>query len=257
MIVVSPIANMYKEPSFSSEMITQSLMGEELEVLEIFENWVKVKQWDGYISWVNKFYLVDENLKKYSNYTNVTNTFETLLSSIDPYRTLGQISFGTSLPVISETEYEVIVELPTGEKANLHQQEGVNSLDIRNQIAYFTQKLIGIPYVWGGKSAFGFDCSGFVQTIFKLMDIELPRDSGPQAQFSSLLEINVDELEVGDLLFFAEKDNISHVAISLGRTEYIHCSGMVKINSINPNSELFNENLQNWLINTKSIKGLL
>ena len=116
---------------------------------------------------------------------------------------------------------------------------------------------MGIPYVWGGRSSFGFDCSGFVQTIFKFCGHILPRDSKDQLNFDKMDSINYKDSKVGDLVFFSKNDKIEHVGISLGDGTFIHSSGNVKQNSLNHLDENFDENLASKYHSTLSIKQLI
>jgi hypothetical protein len=257
MFVQTPVANMYREPSFSSEMITQSLMGEYLKVLKKQDNWVYVEQWDGYVSWVNKFYLSDYENEKLSTKVTILNDFEKLYNPSNMKQSFGNVSFGTELTIVEEKDEKIIVKLPNQKKACISKQHKVPFTEKRCQIIHFAKLLLGVPYIWGGKSTFGFDCSGFVQSVFKVVGIDFKRDSSQQAIDKSLNDLSLNEIEKGDLLFFAENQNITHVAISLGKLDFIHCSGMVRINSFDDKSKLYNANLKNWHVKTLSIKNLI
>ena len=95
-----------------------------------------------------------------------------------------------------------------------------------NNLINTAQELLNIPYLWGGKSQLGFDCSGFVQTVFK--------------DYEGLLQIKYSKASVGDLVFFSDDNkNINHVAICIGNGEIIHSSGYVKIEKLKKNKELY------------------
>jgi len=151
-IVTTIVANLYKKPSFTSELVTQALIKEKLLILDNQDNWYKVKQWDSYESWIHKFYIKDLELD----------------SSI-----------------------------------------GWNKLDINkksiHELISYAKSFIGIPYLWGGKSSLGFDCSGFVQTVFKMAGIDMPRDASQQILRENLYDIDYCDAKTGDLLFFIEE----------------------------------------------------
>jgi cell wall-associated NlpC family hydrolase len=121
------------------------------------------------------------------------------------------------------------------------------------------KSFLGIPYLWGGTSPKGFDCSGFTKTVFKLNGIGLQRDADQQGMAGENvpLEKDMSMLKKGDLLFFGGKatprmpERITHVGIYLGQKEFIHCSSLVKINSFDPFSSIYNEHLLHRLVKVK------
>ena len=121
-----------------------------------------------------------------------------------------------------------------------------------NNLIDIAKEFLDIPYLWGGKSRFGFDCSGFVQTVFLTFGIKLPRDSYQQMDYEGLVEIKYSEAQVGDLLFFLDNKNVNHVAISIGNEEIIHSSGYVKIEKLKENKELYKK-----LYKIMSIKNII
>tara|TARA_B110001454_G_C12640177_1_gene400850 strand:- start:316 stop:933 length:618 start_codon:yes stop_codon:yes gene_type:complete len=197
-VVKTIVANLYKEPSFTSELVTQALIKEKLYILEEQGNWYKVKQWDNYESWIQKFYLMDMN---------------------------SDLSIGW-------------------DKLNINKKS-------INELISYAKSFIGAPYLWGGKSSLGFDCSGLVQTIFKMSGINMPRDASQQVLRKNLSEINYTAIQPGDLLFFIENNNVNHVAIYLGNEEIIHSSGHVKIEKLKENKELYKK-----LYKTMSVNNL-
>ncbi len=129
-----------------------------------------------------------------------------------------------------------------------------NSVALKNSaiisgetIVNVAMKFLGTPYLWGGISPRGFDCSGFVQTVFRLCDIFLPRDSQIQATFGAKIEPNLTYMKSGDLLFFKEDKTVSHVAIYIENGRFIHSSGKVQINSLDENDNIFNPKLKERL----------
>ena len=101
-------------------------------------------------------------------------------------------------------------------------------------------------------SELGFDCSGFIQTVFKSFGIRFPRDSHQQMEYNGLLEIEYSDAQVGDLLFFADNKIVIHVAICIGNEEIIHSSGYVKIEKLKENQKLYNN-----LYKIMSIRNLI
>ena len=185
-VVKTVVANLYAKPTFKSELVTQALFNERLEILNIQDNWFKVKQWDDYISWIHKFYI------------------------------------STKTDDLSSSWYHINKEI-----------KNVNDL-----ITY-ANSFVGTPYLWGGKSSLGFDCSGFVQTVFKMCGISLPRDASLQFKLKELTKIDYDKIKKGDLIFFADKSIINHVAIYFGGDKIIHSSGNVRVENLKNNKDLY------------------
>jgi cell wall-associated NlpC family hydrolase len=126
----------------------------------------------------------------------------------------------------------------------------------RSDIIKTAKRLIGIPYLWGGNSAKGNDCSGFTQTVFKANGLQLPRDARQQALIGGEVIALPDFSNVlpGDLIFFGTGERITHVGISLGGFQFIHQDSDVNIASFNEKDETFNSFRKKTL---KKIKRVL
>lgn len=251
-LVLTTIANIYREASFTSEMITQAVMWEQLEVLDSHLNWLKIRQWDSYEGWIHKFYTTDYFYTNHPKFI-VENRREYLYSSPNRKGEIsGEVVFGTELPKILEDKNNWFQVLLPNQSVVWIQIEKQTKQSTREQIALNSKKMLGLPYLWGGKFSLGFDCSGFVQTIFKNSGILLHRDSNQQLKTSDLTDIQFELAQKGDLVFFAENKDINHIAIVLGNGKIIHASGEVKIELLKENSKL-----KNMMIATKSIDKLI
>ena len=249
--VRTPVANLYRSHSFMSDQVTQALMGETVEVLDSHESWFKVRQWDDYESWIHEFYLMDMGHSYGDTYFFDRHTNQLICDDGSEI----YLPFGVELPIEQIDESSVTVWLPWGDwgKYVLPPKK-----DFKNQVERLivnARKFNGVQYQWGGISTFGCDCSGFVQTIFKSVGVKLPRDS--HQQFDEGQKIDIDVVVKGDLLFFAENDKIDHVAISLGDSRIIHCSGFVKEESLNSSDSDYNVKLMNKFYAAMSAKGLM
>ena len=142
-----------------------------------------------------------------------------------------------------------LIHLPDGRKGylesrfltyfNTKDQNNIHSGDIISN----AKKMMGTPYLWGGNSTKGNDCSGFTQTVFKANNIQIPRDARQQALIGTPILPSQDWSNIlpGDLLFFGREDKVTHVGISLGQKDFIHQGGKVGINSLDKASPEFNK----------------
>lgn len=250
-VISKAVAPVYKEARFSSEMVTQALMWEKVEVLKEDKLWFYICQADGYEGWIYTFYLLD-NSEFYPNWITLTNRFTPFTSSVDENSEDRLLSFGSRVPVIKEDTQFISIALPDGKLGKIPAQNSI-TIQSREQLIKLAKFLLGTPYIWGGKSSYGFDCSGFVQLVLSVIGVSIARDTGMQVKSQWLHEINMNEAKQGDLVFFAENKQINHVGFSLGEGKIIHCSGEVKIESINEGDVGFNQYLSRSIFKTCSI----
>ena len=111
--------------------------------------------------------------------------------------------------------------------------------------------MTGIPYLWGGNSSKGNDCSGFTQTVFDAAGYQLPRDARQQAKLG--IDININDAKPGDLLFFGDGQKVTHVGISLGKMDFIHQGGKVDVHSLDTTSDRYNDYRKQAFMFTKRI----
>lgn len=220
-----------KEPAESSEMVTQILFGESYEVLEDGEKWMKIRiDYDNYEGWIDaKLYvpLLQSEVDSWCNADKwtVPGPFVKIVNGTDqsPFIIPGgsNICFnggGMSNFNIGKNEYYLT--------SNYSQSKKIGTVE---EVAMsFYQS----PYLWGGRSFYGIDCSGFVQIVNKIIGKVLPRDASQQVELGTVVDF-VEEANAGDLAFFDNAEgNITHVGICLGRGEIIHSSGCVKIDRL-------------------------
>ena len=203
-VMVSP---MRAENSEKAEMVSQILYGETCEILETEENFSKIKMdFDGYEGWVNSSILKKQIVEISKNL--VTQTFGVF--DVEGSRSL--------LSIGSEVEFET---------ENL-----VDKNNIRESLVVTAKKFLNVPFLWGGRSFFGVDDSGFVQLLYKIHGINLPRYPEHQALIGTARDF-VEESEAGDLAFFEDSEgNIVHVGMVLSPFELIHANGKVRIDSL-------------------------
>ncbi len=225
------LAGMRSQDSDRSEMTSQLLFGEMVEVLvKKHTNWAKVRcLFDNYIGWIDKrqiYYLSDKEMLKYQDNRSLVCEFAQGISSDDETHC---VTYGSEL-----LNYDGISSImPFGKflyNGQIIQSERiVNPRETLIKLAY---KFLNVPYLWGGRSPFGVDCSGLTQILYKMVGIAIPRDAAEQIHMGTALSFVEDGLP-GDLAFFEKKDGtIHHVGILLGENKIVHASGLVKIDRV-------------------------
>jgi len=166
---------------------------------------------------------------------------------------------GVKLPLVSRKGSWIELKLPDGVNGWTHgRQLQIQSAGTREGIAETARLFLGAPYLWGGRSTGGFDCSGFVQTVFELNGVNLPRDTYQQIDVGEKIGEDYNEAEKGDLVFFDNgKGTVSHIGIYLGDGRFIHSSGIVRINSLNSDDPKHNKGLRKRYMHVRSMEDLL
>ncbi len=226
--IIVPAAAVRRKPRHQSEMINQLLFGESVGILkEKADLWVKIRSLhDGYEGWIPRNLLQETTKGGAVNFSKyITNAFLNVLRIRDLDM---HIPIASSLPAFEEGKgmigpisYELdgsIVEVD----AQVFTSEMIRKLSFQ---------WLNAPYLWGGRTIFGVDCSGFVQVIFKMLGKNLPRDAWQQAQKGQVVK-KLKDAVCGDLAFFDDKEEIVHVGILLGPEQIIHASGKVRIDAI-------------------------
>ncbi|KFF25131.1 C40 family peptidase [Chryseobacterium vrystaatense] len=231
-VTVAPVR---AENSDKAEIVTEILFGESADILEAVKNWTRIKMhYDGYEGWIDTKQLkpvTDEELAK-RKVTVVTEDFASVL--MNDGKTL--LSMG------SEVEFPAVASR--------------RSHDLRESIAMAAREFLNVPYLWGGKSFFAVDCSGFTQLVYKIHDIKLPRDTYQQAEVGVPLTF-VEESQPGDLAFFENPEGkIIHVGIMLENQKIIHASGKVRIDILD-STGIFNKEMNKHTHKLRVIKNVL
>lgn len=223
MIGVCTLSNipLRKEASSRSEIVSMVLFGETYTVLSHETDWVHVTtSSDEYTGWIGARQFTQLQAEIQSTEVATGYPF-TILNSDDG---IVMAPFGASLPNYSNQTCRI----------NNKQYTVLNpitkpSFETINALA---KQFMNVPYLWGGRTAFGIDCSGFVQVVYKVLGTQLPRDAYQQVEAGSDVSF-IDQAQTGDLAFFDNAEGrITHVGIMLGPHHIIHASGKVRIDPI-------------------------
>ena len=253
-IAALSIIAMRKEPVHCSELVSQLLFGELYEVTKEQGNWLCIKSgFDSYEGWIDKNQHEDINEKDFQflNAGNGNGLAIDLVSNATSSKHAIPIVAGSSLPFFDGLNFKVGKEkfIYNGQAILA---EGLNTA-LLERIAL---RYLNAPYLWGGRSPFGIDCSGFTQVVFKLVGIRLKRDAYQQAEQGNILNF-IEETQVGDLAFFGnEEGKIIHVGIILKDNKIIHASGKVRIDRID-HFGIFNTDIKKYSHQLKVLKRIL
>lgn len=243
------------EPSDRAEMVTQVLFGELYRVIDERKKWVKIRTThDGYESWIDRkqhFQLVKEEFFELEKQPIVyAAEWLEILNAEDP-DTRMPITLGSRLPNFTQKECSF-----AGLRFRYDGAICQNPKSERKSIMDAAALMINAPYLWGGRSPLGLDCSGYVQLVYRMAGIELPRDAAQQAEKGTPLSF-IEEADPGDLAFFDnDQGNIIHVGILLANHHIIHASGKVRIDRID-HQGIYNNEIKGYSHHLRLITKIL
>ena len=244
------IVPMRIEAADQSEMVNQVIFGEHFKVLEIRKKWSKIRlAHDSYEGWIcNKQWIEIEE----DTYKQLDKEVATITTDI--------------LDIIKKTHHQPIVIgsiLPSYKSGHalinneMYQFDGLTTPGFikKDKLVENALMYLNAPYLWGGRSPLGIDCSGFTQMVYRLQGVDLPRDAYQQAEVGTTLSF-VEESEPGDLAFFDNAEGkITHVGIILEDNHIIHASGKVRIDRIDQQG-IFNTEIGNHTHKLRLIKSI-
>jgi len=239
------------EPSDRAEIITQLLFGECFEIIETQDKWTKVRcLWDDYEAWVDsKQYIIglDENeaLSSLRSSVLVDRFAEIVMNN-----STSILSIGSTIHIDLLAKYAPQIKYRfTGRSVEM----GSKAVEAIPALAL---KWLNTPYLWGGRSIFGIDCSGFTQNVFKMHGVRLKRDAYQQADQGTLVNF-VEEALPGDLAFFDnDEERIIHVGIVLENQQIIHASGQVRLDRLD-HQGIFNVDTKKYSHKLRIIKRMM
>ena len=272
-LVTVSVCNIRAYQSFDAELVSQALMGTPVKILKNEDGWMMIQTPDTYIGWVDNDAVQSMTKGEYDSWKASPRIFYTrktgdILAEPQGNDVVSDIVAGSVLRVGRDVNGSAGVILPDGRKGFIGKNDAIPFSNMTTSKYLSQENLIntaksfmGIPYLWGGTSSKGFDCSGFVKTVYYLNGVLLKRDASQQ--FGHGLRIMrswyPDSLKPGDLLFFGSAKrgrlHATHVAMYIGNTEFIHASGMVKINSLDSTRQNFSRFRRDSFLGVRRIIG--
>lgn len=272
-VVTLSVANLRTQPSHRAELATQATMGTSLRVWKKEKGWYLVQTPDEYLAWVDGDAFQRYDSTGFSQWQQLrkiiyTEPFGFIYQDTSGSTTISDVVYGDIIAVINDVGSYNEVLLPDGRKGFVHQQQSMLYDHWRSSrqpnpenIIHTARKLMGVPYLWGGTSFKGVDCSGFTKTVYFINGLVLPRDASQQALLGSTVDTagNWKDLQPGDLLFFGNRERegrpeqVVHVGIWIGGGEFIHSSGKVQVGSLIPSADNYDANEHKRFLRVKRI----
>ena len=239
-VVVVPVANMYSGSSDKTDVVSQAIYGSDVNLIVARGEWSRIQTSDHYKGWVPsrqiRILLTGNGYAKSGPAVQVESLFANIYlePDITKHKPVVTVPFETRLELVSDAKAKDGKPAPEGwlqvhlpDLRNAWVQVGdVTSdpkpLSIPESIE-LAKRFLGIPYLWGGRSSFGFDCSGFTQMLLRARGINMPRDADQQAAWNGLNAVERKHLQPGDLLFFGSSPKqITHTGMYIGDGQFIH-----------------------------------
>jgi SH3-like domain-containing protein len=247
-LVTLSVSNLRAKPEDASELVSQATLGTPVKVLDYKSKWYRVQTPEHYIGWMDAAglqQLTEIEMQRWKNsnrylYNQISgNVFDAprIKAGI-----VSDIVLGDLFEVESVVKKFLKIRFPDGRTGYVRRtdcisfDEWINQKPDAQSVLSVAGKMTGFPYLWGGTSSKGVDCSGFVKTVFYSKGIILARDASQQARYGEPVDFsNMNNLQPGDLLFFGRSaQRITHVGIYRENGDFIHSSGKVHIGSIDP-----------------------
>ena len=225
-ISILALVPLRKEPKDQSEMISQILFGQHFKILKIEDNWVFIKlSSDNYEGWICSKQYFEITYEDYDNielndFAIVSDSFSNIINK-DTNESI-PITIGSTLPFYSKGNFRI--------RGNKYTYKGSTASKNKIDLIKYAYQFLNTPYLWGGKSILGIDCSGFSQQVYSLSGYNIPRDAFQQAAIGET--ISYKNRSSTDLVFFSKNKRIHHVGILINKNQIIHASGQVRIDEL-------------------------
>ncbi len=273
-VIYNSVANVRSEPRHSAELVTQVLLGTPVKILEEEGEWRRVQAPDGYTGWMigSVHPMSGTELNDWQAHPSliITALYTPALERPgEKSLPVADLVIGSRIVIESEEKAYWKVRYPDGRVAFVDKSDGIpvnewlDTVRLTGEsIVNCSKQFLGIPYLWGGTSSKGLDCSGFTQLVYFLHGILLSRDASRQVKQGKLVDTSGEFSNAlpGDLLFFGSKatgdtreEKLAHVAIYLGDNRFIHASDYVRVNSLDPSDLLYDDFNAHRYLRTKRI----
>lgn len=265
-ICLQAVIPVRSEPSHRSEMVTQVLFGELFRILLAEKEWVRVQlSYDDFEGWIAMKQVQVMSEKEFLHLVN-SETAVSLdlvqLISNQTKKSIVPIILGSSLPGFMKGEFHVLSDLYfyDGAVAEVSPFDTASNpqerLKVKQSLVSDAMMYLNAPYLWGGRTPFGIDCSGLVQMVYKIKKIKLLRDAAQQATHGETVSF-ISEAEPGDLAFFDDEEGkIIHTGIIADNNRIIHASGKVRIDQVD-HEGIFNPDEQHYTHKLRLIKRII
>jgi len=235
-VVILPVANMYSSASDDVDVVSQAIYGSTVALLQETPGWAKVRTPDEYTGWMRSGDLRqlesgDPGYAGSGRIAQVSSLSANLYRETDVtlHQPVLRVPFETRLEITKQGEGDdarwLEVRLPDGRTAWIQSGDvdlAPHQLSIAESIQ-LGRRFLGLTYLWGGRSSFGYDCSGFTQMLVRRRGVVMPRDADLQAAWTGVVAVKRKKLRAGDLLFFgSDRDHITHTGMFIGHGQFIH-----------------------------------
>ena len=253
-VVTVSVANLRTQPEHKAELATQAILGTPLQVWKKLRGWYLVQTPDKYLAWVDADASARMDTISYNKWMKkpkliYTKPFGFAYSLPADGATVSDLVYGSIMIINGEDNNFFKVGLPDGRvafvaktEAQLYKEWQTTRQPNTGNLTATAKLLLGIPYLWGGTSFKGVDCSGFTKTVYFMNGLVLPRDASQQVKIGEEIDTRNDwnNMRPGDLLFFGtlaennRAERVVHVGMWIGNNEFIHSAGKVRISSMDP-----------------------
>jgi cell wall-associated NlpC family hydrolase len=256
--VTTNLLDLWSEPRYNSERASQLLFGEIISTGAVRNGFVRIVQPDGYVGWVDRRFIREVSKTRAATYRKAAELI-VMREKMKIIDTSGPATvsphflyYGTRVRVLSRKKLGTVCVFPDGTQFRAPANALVKAKDskvVGSDLVREARRFLGVPYLWGGISPAGFDCSGLVRTVLSRYGIYVPRDTKDQIKAGRPIERT--EVQTGDLLFFKR-----HVGLAIGRDRLIHASmggSGVRINSLRPGSDDYRPDLDSGFATARRI----